>query len=135
MAKKLTVNPQKCVACHTCELVCSFSHFEESNPKNSCVRVVEFDDEGLFFPMICYQCEDAWCLRHAPPVRSSGMRKRSAGGIERSMRRMQNVHIGVPIRFDPQDECRSHVIQVRLVHGRSGMRKALSHRGPEIRES
>jgi carbon-monoxide dehydrogenase iron sulfur subunit len=80
MAKELTVNPRKCVACHTCELVCSFSHFGESNPKNSRIKVVEFDDEGLFFPMICFQCEDAWCARTCPAA--AIVRNEETGALE-----------------------------------------------------
>lgn len=66
MANILTINPAKCVACKTCEIVCSLVKSDECNPKNARIRVVEFEDEGLFSPMICFQCKEAWCALACP---------------------------------------------------------------------
>jgi Fe-S-cluster-containing hydrogenase component 2 len=66
MDKFLTVNSEKCTGCRLCELVCSVVHEGVSNPAKSRIQVVKWEDEGLYVPMICQQCEDAPCMSVCP---------------------------------------------------------------------
>lgn len=66
MANILTVYPEKCVACRTCEIVCSLTKTGQCNPKEARIRVVVFDEEGFFSPTVCFQCKEAWCVRACP---------------------------------------------------------------------
>jgi anaerobic carbon-monoxide dehydrogenase iron sulfur subunit len=66
MPKLLTIHPQNCVACKTCEIVCSLVKSRECNPKSARIRVVTFDEEGYYSPTVCMQCREAWCAESCP---------------------------------------------------------------------
>ena len=66
MAKALYIDYQKCTGCRTCELVCAVQHDGCSNPARSRIRVVKWEDQGLYIPMSCQQCQDAPCLNVCP---------------------------------------------------------------------
>ncbi|MGD9045074.1 MAG: 4Fe-4S dicluster domain-containing protein [Desulfobacterales bacterium] len=66
MAKALYIDYQKCTGCRTCELVCAVQHDGCSNPARSRIRVVKWEDRGLYIPMACQQCQDAPCLNVCP---------------------------------------------------------------------
>jgi anaerobic carbon-monoxide dehydrogenase iron sulfur subunit len=66
VTKILTVNPDKCVYCRTCELVCSLENDGECNPKKARIRIVGFDEQGFWTPTICFQCREAYCVRACP---------------------------------------------------------------------
>ena len=57
----LNVDFEKCTGCRLCELVCSVTHDGVSNPARSRIRVVKWEDVGVYVPMICQQCESAPC--------------------------------------------------------------------------
>ena len=67
MEKVLTADYEKCTGCRLCELVCSVMHDGISNPARSRIKVVKWEAEGRYVPMICQQCEDAPC-QHACPM-------------------------------------------------------------------
>lgn len=64
--KMLNIDFEKCTGCRLCELVCSVSHDGISNPIRSRIRVIKWEDEGVYVPMTCQQCEDAPCLQACP---------------------------------------------------------------------
>jgi carbon-monoxide dehydrogenase iron sulfur subunit len=64
--KILTIHPEKCVSCRTCELICSFVKTERCNPKEARIRVIAFDEEGFYSPTVCFQCQEAWCAQACP---------------------------------------------------------------------
>jgi len=66
MKKDLTIDPEKCVACKTCEIVCSLVKTGECKPKEARIRVVVFDEEGFYTPTTCFQCNEAWCAQTCP---------------------------------------------------------------------
>jgi carbon-monoxide dehydrogenase iron sulfur subunit len=66
MAKVLYVDYQKCTGCRLCELVCSVYHDGVSNPARSRIRVMKWEQEGLYIPMSCQQCVDAPCMNVCP---------------------------------------------------------------------
>jgi Fe-S-cluster-containing hydrogenase component 2 len=77
MTKQLILKPEKCMNCRTCEMVCSFEHFEQFNPLLSAVTVIDYTEEVVTIPVMCLQCEDPSCERVCPV----GAIHRNAAGI------------------------------------------------------
>lgn len=65
MNKQLVIQPEKCMGCRTCELVCSFGRFGHFNPVESSVTVFE-EEDAASIPVICLQCEEMFCLQACP---------------------------------------------------------------------
>ena len=64
--KQLLIKPEKCIGCRTCELVCSFGHYSQFNPKMANVKVFEYEQEAAAVPVMCLQCEEPSCLKVCP---------------------------------------------------------------------
>ena len=64
--KQLVIKPEKCIGCRTCELVCSFGHYEQMNPKMSNVTVFEYEKASVAIPIMCLQCEAPSCEKVCP---------------------------------------------------------------------
>lgn len=71
--KVLKTYPDKCIACHTCESVCSQLYFKEDNAAKSCIII----DDQTMPPRInvCNQCQKcvAACPTLALSVNSQGV--------------------------------------------------------------
>jgi len=66
MAKVLYIDYEKCTGCRLCELVCAVKHYGISNPMRSRIKVMKWEQEGIYVPMSCQQCQDAPCLNICP---------------------------------------------------------------------
>ena len=67
MAKKLTVIPELCSGCRTCELVCAMERFGVINPKKSALRVeVTYPHPVVRMPVVCSQCRVPACGEVCP---------------------------------------------------------------------
>ena len=66
MAKVLYIDYQKCTGCRLCELVCAVKHYGISNPARARIKVIKWEQEGLYVPMSCQQCQDAPCMNVCP---------------------------------------------------------------------
>jgi anaerobic carbon-monoxide dehydrogenase iron sulfur subunit len=66
MAKALYIDYQKCTGCRLCELICAVKHHGISNPTRSRIKVMKWEQEGLYVPMSCQQCQDAPCMNVCP---------------------------------------------------------------------
>ncbi len=66
MNKILVVDYVKCTGCRNCEMACSVSHTQASNPAKSAVRIVKWVQEELNVPVICQQCEEPACANTCP---------------------------------------------------------------------
>ena len=64
--KVLMIDYEKCTGCRLCELVCAVKHDGVSNPTRSRVKVMKWEDQGLYIPMACQQCQDAPCMNGCP---------------------------------------------------------------------
>ena len=64
--KQLIVRPEKCIGCRTCELVCSFGHYQQFSPRLANITVLEYEAATLAVPVVCQQCEDASCMKVCP---------------------------------------------------------------------
>ena len=67
MAEKLfMIDPERCTGCRLCEMVCAVKHTGSSNPKRSRIRVVKWEDKGVYLPNNCRQCRKAPCMDACP---------------------------------------------------------------------
>lgn len=66
MSRMLSVSIEKCTGCGTCELMCSFSHHGEFNPSKARIHKTVFLHDMIAVPVVCLQCEDAWCAKACP---------------------------------------------------------------------
>jgi Fe-S-cluster-containing hydrogenase component 2 len=66
MARALTVNLDKCTGCRSCELACSFKHHREFNPIKSNIHVSIFTENAFYVPVVCFQCDKAFCAEVCP---------------------------------------------------------------------
>ena len=53
--KQLVVKPEKCIGCRTCELVCSFGHYQQFNHRLAHITVLEYEAATLAVPVVCQQ--------------------------------------------------------------------------------
>ncbi len=94
--KQLRIIPDKCTGCMQCELACSFVQTGTFQPSRSLIRVYLFDEQAIYSPYTCFQCEEAWCMtgqchRH----RSDDQRQ---GGARQCLCRLRGVHHCLSIR-------------------------------------
>ena len=61
MQKILFVDPEKCTGCRLCENACSLYHEKVSNPSRARIHIVKWEQEGLYIPMVCQQCDNPIC--------------------------------------------------------------------------
>jgi len=54
MKKYLKTYPDKCIACHACESVCSNLYFKEDDAEKSCIQISENKDGNQI--NVCNQC-------------------------------------------------------------------------------
>jgi len=66
MSKILTISPDKCTNCRSCELACSFNKIGEFNPREAAVNVLFYEEAAISVPIMCMQCEDAACMKVCP---------------------------------------------------------------------
>ena len=52
MTRVLAVDYEKCTGCRLCELVCSVRHEGVSNPARSRIRIVKWEWEGIYVPVV-----------------------------------------------------------------------------------
>jgi benzoyl-CoA reductase subunit BamC len=58
--QRIKIDPNRCIGCRQCELVCSLNHKENVlNPRRARIRVIS--ENGYFFPVIAGQYTDAAC--------------------------------------------------------------------------
>lgn len=54
---KIGLNEALCSGCRVCQLVCSFRHFKENNPKKAALKITgRFPAPGRFQIAVCDQC-------------------------------------------------------------------------------
>ncbi len=62
----MAVDHQKCTGCRLCEIVCSVYHTGSSNPSRSRIKIIKWEHEGIYIPLVCNHCEKAYCLEVCP---------------------------------------------------------------------
>lgn len=65
--KMIVIDFEKCSNCRTCEIVCSLRKYGEENPLKSMVHVIrQWENIGVFIPMLCQQCYTPLCKEVCP---------------------------------------------------------------------
>ncbi len=62
----LLINPDKCTGCGICEAFCAFRHEKVIGPTKSRISVLRWEEEGVYIPFTCLQCERPVCLEVCP---------------------------------------------------------------------
>lgn len=62
----LMISPDLCTGCHSCEIACSQAKEGLYSPTLSRVTVYTWDSDLISVPMMCVQCEDAFCQKACP---------------------------------------------------------------------
>lgn len=59
---RININIERCTACRTCEIVCSWHKLHKVNPRKARIRIVHggFDDYDR--PVMCRQCAKPGCV-------------------------------------------------------------------------
>lgn len=64
--KTLFTNPKVCTGCRSCELECSFYHYNENNPARALLRIAKVEEKSLDIPVVCRHCMKAPCMNACP---------------------------------------------------------------------
>lgn len=63
----LTVVPERCSGCRTCEVVCAIHNNKVNNPKKARIRVLSLYPQPVIkMPIVCKQCNDPKCMESCP---------------------------------------------------------------------
>jgi Fe-S-cluster-containing hydrogenase component 2 len=66
MSKNIYVDQEKCTGCRLCELACSVNKEGAANPAHARIKVVKWETEGFYLPMVCQQCDEPICETVCP---------------------------------------------------------------------
>lgn len=93
MTKLLTVTPQRCIGCRTCEVACAFKHTNGQMLGRSRVHVRTVGKD-VYVPILCLQCEEAACVKACPVF--ALWRNEATGAIEVNPDRCVRCNACVP---------------------------------------
>lgn len=65
MSKMLTITPNRCIGCRTCEVACAFRHTTGDELGRSRVQVRTVGKD-VYMPILCLQCDEAACVKACP---------------------------------------------------------------------
>lgn len=63
---RIRANFDRCTGCDICRLECSFSKRGGYNPRLALLRLENGADGLSVFPVVCHQCENAFCEKVCP---------------------------------------------------------------------
>jgi Fe-S-cluster-containing dehydrogenase component len=69
----ISILPERCTGCQSCEMVCSLSHEGSCSSSLSRIRMKKWDEISVFMPVVCQHCEKPPCMTICP----TGARTRS----------------------------------------------------------
>jgi Fe-S-cluster-containing hydrogenase component 2 len=61
MHRILVVDPEKCTGCRLCEAACSLFKEKKCAPEYARVQVTKWENQGIYIPVVCQQCETPIC--------------------------------------------------------------------------
>ncbi len=62
----ISIIPDLCSGCESCEIVCSLSHEESFSSLLSRIQIKKWGEIGVYIPIVCQHCEDAPCINICP---------------------------------------------------------------------
>jgi anaerobic carbon-monoxide dehydrogenase iron sulfur subunit len=62
----ISVVPERCTGCQSCEMVCSLSHEGACSPSLSRIQVKKWEEISVFIPIVCQHCEKPSCVSICP---------------------------------------------------------------------
>ncbi len=62
----ISVLPDLCTGCKSCEMVCSLSHEGVASPSLSRIQVRTWGEIAVSMPIVCQHCTDAPCITICP---------------------------------------------------------------------
>jgi carbon-monoxide dehydrogenase iron sulfur subunit len=68
----ISIIPERCTGCQSCEMVCSLSHEGSCSSSLSRIRMKKWEEISVFMPVVCQHCEKPPCMTICP----TGARKR-----------------------------------------------------------
>ncbi len=71
----ISIIPERCTGCQSCEMVCSLSHEGSCSSSLSRIRIKKWEEISVFMPTVCQNCEKPPCMDICP----TGARKRDPG--------------------------------------------------------
>lgn len=66
MAKGILIDVSRCTSCRACEAACSLVKHGEINPEKSRIRMQLDHQSYFYYPLVCAQCEIAYCAMACP---------------------------------------------------------------------
>jgi Fe-S-cluster-containing dehydrogenase component len=62
----ISIVPERCTGCHSCEMVCSLSHEGACSSSLSRIRMKKWEEISVFMPIVCQHCEKPPCITICP---------------------------------------------------------------------
>ncbi len=62
----ISISPERCTGCQSCEMVCSLSHEGACSPALSRIQVKKWGEIAVSIPIVCQHCEGAPCVSICP---------------------------------------------------------------------
>jgi len=78
MQKMLAIDPEKCTGCRLCETACVIHNEKSCAPEKARIRVTKWENEGIYIPMVCQQCDVPICETICP---MNAIKKDSETGV------------------------------------------------------
>ena len=75
----ISILPEFCTGCQSCEMVCSLSHEGVCCSCLSRIQVKKWGEIALYFPIVCQHCEDAPCITICPTT--ARRREKDTGAV------------------------------------------------------
>ncbi len=93
----IKANFDLCTGCGLCQLACSHRMLGGYNPRRAVIRVTHSTENLYHFPVVCNQCENAYCANVCPT--GAIQRNESSGALE--IDREKCVACGLCERYCP----------------------------------
>ncbi len=59
----ITLDLSRCSGCRRCEVNCSFFHSGKISRNSARIKVVQIEELGIDFPVVCQQCKERYCVK------------------------------------------------------------------------
>lgn len=66
VVRQIVVDPERCIGCKRCEVICSLVKSSGAQSAPSRIHVASMEERGTFRPFLCQQCLEPSCLEVCP---------------------------------------------------------------------